>query len=1202
MKIDSTPASSVSNRQAGRASRTAARVALAIALAIMATGSGWTGIGPAAAANPDANAGVTSVSHEQALEHANDANTFEPGDAVSVPYAPRAGDTSPVDGGVPVALPAGDASGRSMAASPNGSTLAARDVAAPAKDSSAATTTPNAAAPKAAATPAANVLRREVYGFLPYWESVAGPTLNYDILSTVAYFGVGVDGAGNLQKHDADGSTSIGWAGWTSSWMTRVINAAHAHGTRVALTIEEFAWTTSERGEQIQLLTNPTNRANAAAQIAAAVSQRGADGVNLDFEPIASTMEGQYVAFVRALRADLDAIHPGYELTFCGTGATGYYDVANLTAAGAADAVFIMGYDFRTGSSSYAGSIDPLTSPKPVYDLTQVIKLWKARTSVSHIILGLPYYGIAWSTAGNTPNSNVISSSCSATSVFFAQAAALATANGRHYDSIEQSAWTAYQLTCGGKATWRELYYDDAQSLTAKYDMINYWNLRGMGIWALGYDAGHPEMPALVANKFLNDKTPPQVGIANMPSSQTNEGFPVSWIGHDDWSGITSYDVQVSTDGGAFAPWLTGTKETGDDFLGSTGHNYSFRVRATDGAGNVGSWDVTSTYTATPTLTPGNYAVVKAASIGEQATSGNGGTVMVTAPAGTVLQILAGPVLSIDGVTNWFEVNGPFTALNAVAPLYPGLWVAGNSGTTPLIAPITPPNTTAVSAGLGAYSAGTPGLLPTGTGIDRGKVFSPDADGIRDTVPVSWTNKVAMDDVSLGIYEPDGTLAGTIDLGAQDIGAQTFTWDGKANGTVLPDGHYMLQITGVAGSTTYYAPSASPFGAWQLSQVGVWLDTTPSGTYFPLATVRAFDTRKNGLAGKLTAGTPRPFPIAGVVPNVPADAIAVTGNLTVTQATAPGLVVFGSSTVGASTMNFPAGDNRANGVTLGLDSKGALSALYSSSTGKGTLDLIFDLTGYFKKSAAGATFIPIAPTRIVDTRTKQLPIKTPLTAGTVYTFPVTGKANVPANAIAVTGNATITGQTAGGFIAIAPTIKAGVEPGSSTLNFPRSDTRANNVTVQLSGGKLQVEYVGPARANVQFIFDVTGYFVPGLSGATFVPLSPGRVTDSRIKQGFTGPLKNGGTASFAVRGLANVHAVAVAVVGNLTVTGQSSAGWLAVAPGAAASTSTLNFPRGDNRANGFVCILGPYGNLMVTYAGASGSSSQVVVDILGYYR
>jgi len=50
--------------------------------------------------------------------------------------------------------------------------------------------------------------------------------------------------------------------------------------------------------------------------------------VNLDFEPIASTQGGNYNAFVKTLRAELDKIHPGYELTFCATGSTGYYDIA----------------------------------------------------------------------------------------------------------------------------------------------------------------------------------------------------------------------------------------------------------------------------------------------------------------------------------------------------------------------------------------------------------------------------------------------------------------------------------------------------------------------------------------------------------------------------------------------------------------------------------------------------------------------------------------------------------------------------------------------------------------------------------------------------------------------------------------------------------------------------------------------------------
>jgi hypothetical protein len=82
----------------------------------------------------------------------------------------------------------------------------------------------------------------------------------------------------------------------------------------------------------------------------------------------------------------------------------------------------------------------------------------------------------------------------------------------------------------------------------------------------------------------------------------------------------------------------------------------------------------------------------------------------------------------------------------------------------------------------------------------------------------------------------------------------------------------------------------------------------------------------------------------------------------------------------------------------------------------------------------------------------------------------------------------------------------------------------------------------------------------------------------------------------------SVHAIAVAVVGNLTVTAQTSAGWLSAGPARSTSTSTLNFPVGDNRANGFVSLLGPGGSLAVTFGGSKGSSAQVVVDILGYYR
>ena len=85
---------------------------------------------------------------------------------------------------------------------------------------------------------------------------------------------------------------------------------------------------------------------------------------------------------------------------------------------------------------------------------------------------------------------------------------------------------------------------------------------------------------------------------------------------------------------------------------------------------------------------------------------------------------------------------------------------------------------------------------------------------------------------------------------------------------------------------------------------------------------------------------------------------------------------------------------------------------------------------------------------------------------------------MPADAVAVTGNVTITGQTRGGYVTLAPSLTSGVQPPVSTINFPVRDIRANGITVPLApGGKLDVMYWSSnSSARVAVIFDVTGYF------------------------------------------------------------------------------------------------------------------------------
>ena len=130
------------------------------------------------------------------------------------------------------------------------------------------------------------------------------------------------------------------------------------------------------------------------------------------------------------------------------------------------------------------------------------------------------------------------------------------------------------------------------------------------------------------------------------------------------------------------------------------------------------------------------------------------------------------------------------------------------------------------------------------------------------------------------------------------------------------------------------------------------------------------------------------------------------------------------------------------------------------------------LVSQLKSVVTGATFVPLTPARLLDSRVGN-GLSGPFQALTPRTFQVTGRGGVPSDATAVTGNLTSTNQTGAGFVFLGPNPEP--NPSSSTLNFPVGDTRANGVTVALSAtGSLSATF-GYA-GSTDLIFDVTGYF------------------------------------------------------------------------------------------------------------------------------
>ena len=111
------------------------------------------------------------------------------------------------------------------------------------------------------------------------------------------------------------------------------------------------------------------------------------------------------------------------------------------------------------------------------------------------------------------------------------------------------------------------------------------------------------------------------------------------------------------------------------------------------------------------------------------------------------------------------------------------------------------------------------------------------------------------------------------------------------------------------------------------------------------------DTRNpNGPVGgpALQAGADRNFTLAGNC-GIPQTAIAVSVNVTVTDPTAPGnLTIFaaGNPMPGTSSINYSAGQTRANNALVAPNGSGAMTVHCNQSSG--TVQFILDVSGYFQ--------------------------------------------------------------------------------------------------------------------------------------------------------------------------------------------------------------------------------------------------------------
>ncbi len=250
----------------------------------------------------------------------------------------------------------------------------------------------------------------------------------------------------------------------------------------------------------------------------------------------------------------------------------------------------------------------------------------------------------------------------------------------------------------------------------------------------------------------------------------------------------------------------------------------------------------------------------------------------------------------------------------------------------------------------------------------------------------------------------------------------------------------------------------------------------PGGRFTSLAPQRLIDTRQAvGSANSFTnagLGTPSAtvnIPVAGKL-GVPSNVVAVALIVTGLSGAGPAAGYVAVSPGGApvppsSNLNVNgSADIRPNLVVVPLGADGSVDLKLV-----GTDDVVVDVAGYFASgTTAAGLYRLVAPSRQVDSRTS-LGFARIGTNGTATFDPV---GPVPASAVAISQNVTITNPVGAGFVTSYPGGQPLPVASNANSSGPNQDRAALSLTKIGAGGI--VSYY--SSSGTDLVVDITGYF------------------------------------------------------------------------------------------------------------------------------
>lgn len=322
--------------------------------------------------------------------------------------------------------------------------------------------------------------RYKVFGWQPYYKGTAYKSYDFSILWGISYIDY------HVEPHTGSYKSIHNWK------TTKIVDYAKKAGCKVFLTACNFG-----HSANTVFLENEKSQDNFIKTILPLLDYRKADGLNIDFEEIPGKLRKKFTDFLIKLSTELKRKNYELILALPSIDFEKVFEIKKIKDH--IDLFVIMGYDYYYSGSQDAGPVSPLQSGRKweKYNLeTSVDQYLISGVPASRLLLAIAYYGREWHTATSTfPSKNtgyILTNSYRAI---------------KNYGHLENSkldplSLTKYLIVKDNKKGYRQLWFDDKESLGGKYDWIKKKKIAGVAIWALGYDHGYTELWDLLRTKF----------------------------------------------------------------------------------------------------------------------------------------------------------------------------------------------------------------------------------------------------------------------------------------------------------------------------------------------------------------------------------------------------------------------------------------------------------------------------------------------------------------------------------------------------------------------------------------------------------------------------------------------------------------------------------------------------------------------------